>query len=235
MTARASASWSRDAVAATVAALHPLADPVRGAAMAAYQRDQFPFLGISSPARRAALRAGWSGLPAPSATGLARAARDLWGLPHREYAYAACDLFGRFLRSPGALDDAALLTGTVQELITTASWWDTVDALRSVAVGPLVLAHPELVGTLRRWIEDDDRWLVRSAIIHQLGYGARTDAALLFAFCARRAPDREFFVAKAVGWALRTQARRDPEGVRAFVAAHPELSPLARREALKHL
>jgi len=76
---------------------------------------------------------------------------------------------------------------------------------------------------------------VRSALIHQLGYGERTDADLLFTFCARRAADREFFVAKAVGWALRTYARVAPDAVRAFVEGHPELTKLARREALKHL
>jgi 3-methyladenine DNA glycosylase AlkD len=130
---------------------------------------------------------------------------------------------------------AAFLTTSIRPLLVTSPWWDTVDALRTVAVGPLVQAHPALVTVLRTWIEDGDRWLVRSAIIHQLGYAERTDEALLFEFCARRAGDREFFVAKAIGWALRTHARRRPDAIRRFCEDHPELTALARREALKHL
>jgi 3-methyladenine DNA glycosylase AlkD len=231
--------WAPVAVTAARTALEPLADPARAVPMAAYMRDRFPFLGIPSPARRAALRAGWKGLPVPSAAELGAAATALWQLPGREYQYAACDLLERHVaRRHGVRDPAALeglLEGTVEQLITTRSWWDSVDALRSAAVGPLVAAHPGLVPVLERWLESDDHWLVRSAIIHQLGYRERTDATRLFAFCARRAADREFFVAKAVGWALRTYARQAPDDVRAFVAAHPELTPLARREALKHL
>jgi 3-methyladenine DNA glycosylase AlkD len=225
--------WPAAAVDAAVRALRPLADPDRTTAMARYMRDQFPFLGIGTPARTAALRAAWRQLQAPPAgsVDLAAAAGALWALPHREFQYAGCDLLGRWIRHAGP----ELLTGGVEQLITTKSWWDTVDALRSVAVGPLVAAHPELVAVLQRWIESDDRWLVRSAIIHQLGYREHTDADLLFAFCARRAGDREFFVAKAIGWALRTHARREPDAVRRFVDDHPELTALARREALKHL
>lgn len=227
----ADVDWAGAAVAAAVRALEPLADPGRATPMAAYMRDQFPFLGIGTPDRTAALKAAWRTLPAPGEADLAAATEALWELPQREYQYAGCDLLGRWIRVAGP----RLLTGTVERLITSRSWWDTVDLLRKVAVGPLVRAHPGLVTDLRRWLESDDRWLVRSAIIHQLGFGPQTDPALLFEFCARRAADREFFIAKAIGWALRTYARQAPDDVRAFVAAHPELAPVARREALKHL
>jgi len=237
-----SGSWSGSVVAAAVAALEPLADPVRAVPMAAYLRDQFPFLGIGTPARTAALKVAWRSFPVPTAGELAAAAEALWALPQREYRYAACDLLGRFVRPTTGLTSAAGLVagadgrgGTVERLITTDSWWDTVDALRSVAVGPLVAANPALVAVTDRWIDADDRWLVRSAIIHQLGYRERTDADRLFRYCAHRATDREFFVAKAIGWALRTHARTDPGAVRRFVATHPQLTSLARREALKHL
>jgi 3-methyladenine DNA glycosylase AlkD len=223
--------WPAAAVAATVAALVPIADPQRAVPMAAYMRDQFSFLGIGTPARTAALKVAWRGLPTPSGVDAAGAAQALWALPEREFQYAGCDLLARWHRTL----TPDLLRGAIEPLITTKSWWDTVDSLRKAAVGPLVAAHPQLVSTLRGWIEDDDRWLVRSAIIHQLGYGPDTDADLLFAFCARRASDPEFFVAKAIGWALRTYARQAPDAVRDFVAAHPQLSSLARREALKHL
>jgi 3-methyladenine DNA glycosylase AlkD len=241
--------WADGAVAAAVHALEPLADRDRAGPMARYLRGQFPFLGIGRPALDAALRACWHGLPVPTPPDLAAAAEALWALPHREYQYAAIALLQRLLRPrtgllavPGLLaasalgpGDVAPGDGLVERLITNRPWWDTVDALRKAAVGPLVAANPAFVAVTDRWIEADDRWLVRSAIIHQLGYRERTDAERLFAYCTRRAADREFFVAKAIGWALRTHARTDPDGVRTFVAARPELTPLARREALKHL
>jgi 3-methyladenine DNA glycosylase AlkD len=177
------------------------------------------------------LKAAWRDLPPPSGTELAATTQALWTLPQREFQYAGCDLLARWQ----AALTGDMLTGAVEELITTKSWWDTVDSLRAAAVGPLVARHPELVTVMWRWVDTDNRWLVRSAIIHQLGYGPDTDADLLFALCGRRAGDQEFFVAKAIGWALRTYARRAPDAVRGFVVAHPELSPLARREALKHL
>ena len=101
-------------------------------------------------------------------------------------------------------------------------------------IGPLVLRHPELRPQMDRWSGSTDFWLRRAAIIHQLAYGERTDVERLFQYCARNAQDPEFFVRKAIGWTLRQHAKRDGAAVRAFVVAHPELSPLSRREALKH-
>jgi len=229
--------WAEDAVALAQNALRPLADPGRATQMAAYLRGQFPFLGITSPARTACLRTAWAGLTAPSQAQLRDAVVALWSLPEREFQYAGGDLLARQIGTTrrAASVSPGFLTGAVQQLITTASWWDSVDALRAAAVGPLVAAHPELRSVMATWVDSDNRWLVRSAIIHQLGYRERTDADLLFALCARHAADREFFIAKAIGWALRTYARIQPDDVRGFVAAHPELTPLARREALKHL
>ncbi len=229
--------WAQDVVARAQNALRPLADPGRAVRMAAYMRHQFRFLGIPSPGCTAALRTAWTGVGPPSQGELSSATLALWALPEREFQYAACDLLARWVGTTkrAATVGPDLLTGTVQQLITTASWWDSVDSLRSAAVGPLVAAHPQLRSTMSVWIDSDDRWLVRSAIIHQLGYRDDTDAELLFALCARRADDREFFIAKAIGWALRSYAWHQPDAVRQFVAAHPELTPLARREALKHL
>jgi 3-methyladenine DNA glycosylase AlkD len=231
------AGWPGAAVARAVAAFEPAADPGRAAPMAAYLRDQFRVLGIGSPVRAALLRVAWAGLPDPTPAELGGAVAGLWRLPGREYQYAACDLLGRHLgttRRAARLDPGFLVT-TIRPLLTTVAWWDTVDALRKVAVGPLVQAHPVLVDVMRAWVEDDDRWLVRSAIIHQLGYREATDEVLLFELCTRRASDREFFVAKAIGWALRTHARRRPDAVREFCTSHAELTPLARREALRHV
>ena len=229
--------WSQEVVVRTMLVLEPAADPGRARNMAAYMRDAFDFLGIPTPERRLLLTQAWADLPAPGPDDLAMAAAELWRLAGREYQYAACDLLARYAGTPrrAARLPASFLASAVRPLLQSKPWWDTVDSLRSAAVGPLVAAHPELVDVMRAWGGDEDRWLVRTAVIHQLGYGERTDEALLFELCARQAASPEFFVGKAIGWALRTHARHRPDAVRRFCAEHPELSALARREALKHL
>lgn len=230
-------SWPQEIVSRAMVALEPAADEARGAEMSAYMRDLFPFLGIQTPQRTALLKDAWADLPKPTPTELAEAVTELWDLHGREYQYAACDLLGMHLGTPrrAARYSPFFLTDVIGPLVTTKSWWDTVDSLRAVAVGPLVLAHPELKAVMRAWADDENHWLVRSALIHQLGYKAQTDEELLFDLCAQHAGNREFFVGKAIGWALRTYARQAPDAVRRFCEDHPDLTRLARREALKHL
>ena len=210
-------------------ALDAVADPDRAPAMRAYMKDRFPFLGVPAPVRRAAVAPmalqvrRW-----PQADVLLLASR-LWDEPEREFQHVACDLVRA--ASPGWSADAL---PAVRALVQDRSWWDTVDPL-SHSVGVLVLAHPQLVDDMDRWIRDDDFWVARVALLHQLGWKERVDQERLFRYCELRAGDTEFFVRKAIGWALRDHARSAPEDVRAFVAAHPELSGLSRREAMKHL
>ncbi len=212
-------------------AYQPRRDPDRARAMAAYMRHHFPFLGIPSPERAEAYREATAGLPPPSEAEVVAFARACWQRPEREYAYAAVTHLRRHVRRCSA----DLIT-TAEELITHRSWWDTVDELAHHVVGPLVAAHPRLRSVMEEWVGAEDFWLARTAILHQGRYRERTDAALLFAFCLRRAGDREFFLRKAIGWALRDYARVDPEAVRRFVTEHDaQLSGLSKREALKHL
>jgi len=209
----------------------PAADPARAAGAAAYMRNQFPFMGLTTPQMTKLNRAVLAGLAAPTEADLVAVARACWARPEREYQYFACT----YLRRHVGVGSPALLA-TVRELITTKSWWDTVDTLAAHTVGPLVAAHPVLVSTMDAWIEDENLWLVRTAILHQLQYKQRTDADRLFRYCARQAGHRDFFVRKAIGWALRQYARTDPDAVRFFVDAHrTELSPLSIREATRHL
>jgi 3-methyladenine DNA glycosylase AlkD len=196
--------------------------------MSAYMRDQFAFAGVPTPARRALARQALADLPAPTPAQVATIARQAWKLPEREYQYFACDYLEKNVRVCGP-EFLADLRG----LVTHKSWWDTVDALAH-SVGKLVLAHPELRAEMDAWIDADDFWLARVALIHRIGYKDRTDTKRLFRYCERRATDAELFVRKAIGWSLRSYARTDIRAVKAFVAAHPELSPLSRREALKH-
>lgn len=205
-------------------------DPEAARAMRAYMRDQFPFVGIQNATRTAIAREAFAGLGRPDADDLLTFAHACWARPERDYQYVAAKHLRRHVRllPAGAIDDLRLL-------ITEKSWWDTVDELARNVVGPLVLAHPELVEVMDRWIDDDDIWLARTAILHQGTFKGATDADRLFRYCLRRAPDTDFFVRKAIGWALRDHSKVDEAAVRAFVAEHDaELSALSRREALRY-
>ncbi len=194
-------------------------------------RDQFVFFGVPTPQRRAITKQVLAPLAAPSPTDLEEIGLLAWLADERETQYAAVDMLVRDVRlaRPELLD-------TVSALVTTKSWWDTVDALAASVVGPLVRRYPELVATLDGWIAGDELWLARTAILHQLGYRADTDVDRLLRYSLAWADHPDFFARKAIGWALRQYARTDPDTIRAFLADHGDvLSPLTVREASKHL
>lgn len=195
--------------------------------MRAYMRDQFAFLGLKRAERDALDREVLAGIPKPTERDLVAVARACWKRPEREYQYFAQN----YLRK-----HAKLLTGldVLEELITHKSWWDTVDELAANVVGPIVAGHPELKKTMDAWSKSENLWLARTAILHQLKYKERTDAARLFKYCRARATEKDFFVRKAIGWALRVYAATDPDAVAKFVEANEErLSGLSKREALR--
>jgi 3-methyladenine DNA glycosylase AlkD len=207
------------------------ADPERAASAAAYMRDAFPFLGIMTPARRKLSREVLAGTPRPDEADCTAIALRCWALPEREYRYFAVD----YLRRHVGRSCSAGFLPTVRHLITTDSWWDTVDPLAAHVVGPLVAADPALPALMDRWIEDDDLWVARTALLHQLTYKSATDPDRLFGYCLRQAAHPDFFIRKAIGWALREYAYTDPDAVYEFVeSARDRLSPLSVREALKH-
>ncbi len=222
-------AWVDEVVRRTVDALADRGDPDRAAGAAAYMKHVAPFLGITTPERRRLLRHAWAGLPAPSSDALGAAAVRLMVQREREYHYAAADLLARFVRSA----DERFLRRWVTELLTTVPWWDTVDALGSAAVSPLCRRF-DASSTIDDWSESGDRWLVRAAIQHQRGRGRGTDVARVLGLCARHWENREFFVAKAIGWALRDLTRVDPDTVRGFIADH-DGNAVARREAARGL
>lgn len=219
--------WAQEVVSRTVAAYTPLADPERGAQEQRYMKDVAPFLGLVTAERRKAQRAAWRGMDEPPEPDLWAAVTALWQRPEREYHYAAIELVARFrvIVAPERLDHE------IRDLVVTKSWWDTVDLASSTVINPLVTAHPNLVAVMWQWNRSGDQWLVRASIQHQRGRGNTTDVPLVIAMCAPHADDRRFFVAKAIGWALRDLARVEPGAVRAFLAAHPRLPAVARREA----
>jgi 3-methyladenine DNA glycosylase AlkD len=205
------------------------ADPGRATAMTAYMRGQFRFLGIMTEPRRRLDRQLLAGLPAPQEHDLAATALACWDLTEREYQYFAVGWLARHatLLTPGFLQ-------TARRLVTTKSWWDTVDALASNVVGSIVARHPASAAVMDEWAADDNLWVARTAILHQLRRKASTDTDRLFGYCADQAGHQDFFIRKAIGWALRQHAKTDPAAVRAFVAT-TTLSPLSTREALKNL
>ncbi len=199
--------------------------------MARCMRNAVPFYGIPAPAQREIWRTVLADMPTPTGAQLRSVARACWKRPEREWQYFGCAYVRRYVRRA-----SAAFLPTAEYLITTKSWWDTVDSLASHTVGPLVRAEPRLKGAMDDWSRSENVWLARTAILHQLGYKADTDAERLFDYCSRRAGDSEFFIRKAVGWSLREYSKTDADAVRTFVRDHRrELSALSQREALKWL
>ncbi|OIJ66927.1 DNA alkylation repair protein [Streptomyces mangrovisoli] len=221
-----------DTVLERLTTVYPAAaDPERAAPMRAYMKDVAPYLGIPTPARRALSRTVLAGTARPAEDDCAAIALRCWRLPEREYHYFAVD----YLRRQVAHCSTAFLP-VVRHLLTTDPWWDTVDPLAAHVVGPLVTADPQLVAEMDRWIEDDDLWLVRTALLHQLRYKEHTDTERLFAYCLRQSGHPDFFVRKAIGWCLREYAWTDPEAVRGFLdRERARFAPLSVREALKNI
>jgi 3-methyladenine DNA glycosylase AlkD len=207
------------------------ADATRAAGAAAYMKGIAPFLGLYTPDRRALSRTVVEGTPRPEEADCTAIALRCWELPEREYHYFAVEYLRRHVGrcSSGFLP-------TVRRLVVTVPWWDTVDALASHVVGPLVSADPKLKSDMDAWIDDDNLWVARTALLHQLRYRDATDADRLFSYCLRRGDHPDFFIRKAIGWCLREYAKTDPQAVRDFVdGARDRLAPLSVREATKHL
>lgn len=183
--------------------------------MAAYMRDQFPFLGVATPARRRAVRGL---LPRTLDRELVDA---LWSLPEREFQYAACDHLQRVPLESATAD-------FLRSLVVRKSWWDTVDALAK-PVGRACTPDQ-----MRAWARDDNLWVRRAAVLHQLGRREATDTELLGEILAGNLDSGEFFLDKAVGWALREYSKTDPSWVRTFLDGH-EVAALTRREGSKYL
>lgn len=221
-------TYSDELLARLRGAFEPARDPVRAAGMQKYMRDQFPFLGIPTSDRRRLAKEALSGLVSPTEPELIEASSSLYALAEREYHYSAVELVARNLRGcgPGFLAHA-------RWLVTHHSWWDTVDGLAADAVGPLVQQHPELAKEMDAWVIDHDIWVARTAILHQLRYKARTDAGRLFRYCELQAGHKDFFIRKAIGWALREYSKTDRDAVRSFIESHNDsLSGLSKREGM---
>ncbi|OLO26759.1 DNA alkylation repair protein [Alkalihalophilus pseudofirmus] len=197
--------------------------------MSAYMKNHFEFFGIQTPERRkitSKLFKEWQVGKNPINWKLIF---DLWEQSEREYQYVAVDYLKKSQKHLSSSD----LT-QVKEIITSKSWWDTVDLIASNVVGYIVMKFPEQAKVMDEWIEDDNMWVKRTAILHQLSFKENTDEERLFYYCEKYASETEFFIAKAIGWALRQYGKTHPQAVITFVEKTP-LQNLSKREALKHL
>ena len=228
-------------VGAVRAALAGAGDPVRAAGQQAYMKSSLPYRGLTSGELRVLLR------PLLADPALAPASRAEWEADvralwdhatHREERYAALAVTAHRAARPWQ-DPAAL--GLYRHLVETGAWWDYVDQVAADRVGPILLRHrPIVTPMMRADAVDAHLWVRRTAILAQLKHREETDLDLLTDVIDANVEGStfgsEFFIRKAIGWALRQHARVDPDWVRAFVEARGDrLSGLSRREALKHL
>lgn len=212
--------------------LRPLADAKKAAEMAAYAKTEMPFYGVQQPQRVPVFREMMRRFAPTSRREYEARVRALWRLPHREEKYAALE-YARQAK-PFVTSKSIRL---YEKLIREGAWWDFVDTVAIHLVGHALLEERAAVRPIMdRWIEDDDLWIRRSALISQIGHKARTDARRLFGYCLKRAHETEFFIRKAIGWALRDYSYAEPVAVRDFLLAHRDrLSGLSFREGAKQL
>ena len=214
-------------------ALMPLADDAKAQGMKAYLLNQFEFLGLAAPVRRAVVKeigkVKWQ-----SSADLLAAAELLWQKPEREYRYTAVDLLRQHSAYLNVNDLPAL-----QALLLQDAWWETVDGLSAVIAEVMYAAvqlKPNAAVTMDVWLKHPSHWVRRSAMLHQLGWRLDTDTTRLFGYATQLADEKEFFIRKAIGWALRDYARWNSQAVTEFLVAHrARLSGLTVREAAKHL
>lgn len=198
------------------------------AAMKKYMKNLFPFLGIKSPERKKLSKTFIQELCAIE--DFETHVLSLWDLPEREYQYVAVDFL---VKKKKHLNESHL--DLIESLIITKSWWDTVDLIASHLVGTIFSKSPEFIQSRGRvWINSDNIWLQRSMLLFQLKYKEKTDKELLFSIIRQTKHIEEFFIQKAIGWALREYSKTNPADVVRFIESQ-SLSNLARKEGLKHI
>lgn len=196
--------------------------------MAKYMKNKFVYYGIKKPEREIIKKEfhhlfGW-----PSPENVNAVAMLLWQEQERELQYFAMELLYKFRKNstPGIIN-------LYEEIITSKSWWDTVDYIAVKLVGHYFKVFPEQITTVtQKWMNSGNMWLQRSCILFQLMYKKDTDVDLLFSFILPCTDSKEFFIQKAIGWALREFSKTNPQAVLTFAEQTP-LKPLSRREALR--
>ncbi len=204
-------------------------DDKNAVSMSAYMRNQFKFYGIATPKRKTIYK---DFLKAEKSKGVID-----WDLldkcfedEHREFQYLVSDYL-LFMKQYVTFDDMP----KIKNYITNKSWWDTIDFLCKV-IGNVGLRDNRIKGLMVEWSEDENFWVRRTAIEHQLGLKDKTDTELLEKIITNCFGSDEFFINKAIGWALREYSKTDPEWVRSFIEKHKkEMNSLSIRESSKYI
>ncbi|MCK8524297.1 DNA alkylation repair protein [Aquimarina sp. D1M17] len=200
--------------------------------MEAYMKNLFQFYGIKAPIRKKILKELVDDHKDYfTHSNVTKITHTLYKKPHRELHYCAIELTARFLKKTYKVSDLDF----IKTLITTNSWWDSVDFIAKHVLGNYLLLFPkEISSVIPEFSNSENMWLNRSAILFQLGYKDKTDTKLLFSLCAQHKSSDEFFIKKAIGWALREYSKVNPRAVKDFVSK-TKLKPLSEKEALKRI
>ena len=216
-------------------ALRQAGDPLKAPVMQAYMKSVMPYHGVPTPQGRLIFKTVFADMPFTSAARWQAQVLALWRKARfREERYAALHLAGDRRARPFQTPDAMKV---YEELIVSGAWWDYVDDIAAHRVGPILRDYPaSMKRKMLSWSRSADMWKRRTAIICQLGFKQETDLALLYACIEPSLDSREFFLRKAIGWALRQYAWTDPAEVKKYVRLNrARLSPLSTREALKNV
>ncbi|MFM7017820.1 DNA alkylation repair protein [Flavobacterium sp.] len=196
-----------------------------------YMKNNFLYLGIKTDARRALMLQVYNNNKAEVKTHYREICWELFNKKEREFHICAIDLIQKEIKKNYQLEDQVL----IEKLLVTHSWWDSVDTIAKYLLGGYLLQFPgELYAIIERFSNSENRWLNRSAIIFQLSYKEKTDFDLLKSECEKHKDSKEFFIQKAIGWALRDYSRFNPKGVLDFVNS-TNLKPLSVREAIRNI
>lgn len=205
--------------------------PKNAFAMAKYMRNLFPFFGIKTEDRRLIFKTIWKENQQEVAENPREIAWELFTKPQRELQYCGIEILIKKLKNNYQKNDIQL----IEKLVITNSWWDSVDTIAKYILGQYLLEYPlETKNVIERFSNSDNMWLNRSAILFQLGYKQKTNFDILKSECEKHKNSNEFFIQKAIGWALREYAKTNPEAVRNFVVNN-NLKPLSKKEALKNI
>lgn len=206
------------------------ADAEKAKGMADYMKNRFKFLGLPRPIRDFIQKELFAVYKPETAEELEFVIRKLWQMPFREYHYVACDLLAKNKKMVKDLS-----VDFFEYLIETNSWWDSVDTICSKVIGPYYEFHKgDYLTELKSWYLSADFWKRRACIIFQLNYKENTDLKWLTDRIMENSMSKEFFLQKAIGWALRQYSRTNSQWVISFVEEH-ELMPLSKKEALRLL
>ncbi|MBY0487097.1 MAG: DNA alkylation repair protein [Flavobacteriaceae bacterium] len=196
-----------------------------------YMKNNFSFLGLKTEERRTIFKANYEKYKTEIKTNFRTIAWELFNAKEREFHQCAIDLLVKEFKKNYILEDIKL----IENLIITNSWWDSVDTIAKYLVGGYLQSFPsETFKVIEQFSNSDNMWLNRTAIIFQLSYKEKTNFELLKSECEKHKESKEFFIQKAIGWALRDYSRFNPKGVKEYVDS-TNLKPLSQREALRNI